>query len=82
MDVWEVVQTIRDNDGSLDFWSPSRTTSGTDPNVGNQNIVLVNTVPDPIRHRATPRTAIEPHVLPPCAISERRPARAALATPS
>lgn len=35
--------------GTLAFWSPSRTTSSTDPNNGNQNIALVNSVPDQIR---------------------------------
>jgi outer membrane receptor protein involved in Fe transport len=38
-----------DNNGSIGFWSPSRTTSTTNPDTGNQNVVLVNTVPDPIR---------------------------------
>jgi len=36
-------------DGTVGFWSPSRTTSTTNPNTGNQNVVLVNSVPDPIR---------------------------------
>lgn len=38
-----------DPDGDVGFWSPSRTTSTSNPNTGNQNVVLVNTVPEPIR---------------------------------
>ncbi|MDO8541961.1 MAG: TonB-dependent receptor plug domain-containing protein [Opitutaceae bacterium] len=38
-----------DPSGDIGFWSPSRTTSATTPDTGNQNIVLVNTVPEPIR---------------------------------
>ncbi len=38
-----------DNTGAVGFWSPSRTTNTTNPDTGNQNIVLVSTVPDPIR---------------------------------
>jgi len=37
------------------------------------------TAPDPTRHRATLRSAIEPHVLPPPAGAERRTVRDALA---
>lgn len=35
--------------GSIDFWSPSQTTSTTNPNTPNQNVFYVNTVPNPIR---------------------------------
>ncbi len=38
-----------DPSGTIGFWSPSRTTNSTNPDTGNQNIVLVNTVPEPIR---------------------------------
>ena len=38
-----------DTDGSLGWWGVSRTTSGTDPNVPNQNVALVSSTPDPIR---------------------------------
>jgi hypothetical protein len=38
-----------DTDGSVGFWGPSRTTSGADPNVPNQNVALVSSAPDPIR---------------------------------
>lgn len=38
-----------DENGKVGSWSPSRTTSSTDPNNGNQNVVLVSTVPEPIR---------------------------------
>jgi hypothetical protein len=38
-----------DGDGRVGFWSPSRTTSSTNPNNGNQNVVLLSTVPEPVR---------------------------------
>ncbi len=38
-----------DTDGTLAFWSPSRTTSSTNPNTGNQNVALVASVPEPVR---------------------------------
>jgi outer membrane receptor protein involved in Fe transport len=38
-----------DTNGSVGWWGPSRTTSGADPNVPNQNVVLVSSTPDPIR---------------------------------
>ncbi len=50
-----------DPDGTIGFWSPDRTTSSTNPNTGNQNIVLVNSVPDPIR-ATQPLFASDPSV--------------------
>ncbi len=38
-----------DNTGAVGYWSPSQTTSTTNPNTPIQPIVLVNSVPDPIR---------------------------------
>ncbi|MES2691869.1 MAG: TonB-dependent receptor plug domain-containing protein [Verrucomicrobiota bacterium] len=38
-----------DNDGSIGYWGPGRTTSTTTPNTPDQNFIIVNTVPDPIR---------------------------------
>ncbi len=38
-----------DTDGSIGYWGPGRTSSTNTPEGRNQNIVLVNTVPDPIR---------------------------------
>lgn len=38
-----------DNDGSIGYWGPSRTTNTNTPNTPNENYVIVNSVPDQIR---------------------------------
>lgn len=46
---FRTLSTLFIDHGTVGFWSPSRSTSTTNPNVGNQNVVLVNSVPEPIR---------------------------------
>lgn len=46
---FRTLSTLFIDNGTVGFWSPSRTTSSNNPNVGNQNIVLVNSVPEPVR---------------------------------
>lgn len=43
------LSTLFIDDGTIGFWSPSRTTSSMNPNVGNQNVVLVSSAPEPVR---------------------------------
>ncbi|MBM3852476.1 MAG: TonB-dependent receptor [Verrucomicrobia bacterium] len=38
-----------DTDGSIGYWGPGRTSSTNTPEGRNQNIVVVNTVPEPVR---------------------------------
>ncbi|MDO8545585.1 MAG: TonB-dependent receptor plug domain-containing protein [Opitutaceae bacterium] len=46
---FRTLSTLFIDNGTVGFWSPSRTTSSTSPEVGNQNVVLVNTVSEPVR---------------------------------
>ena len=46
---FSTLSTLFIDQNGLGFWSPSRTTSTTNPGTPNQNVFLVNTTPEPIR---------------------------------
>ena len=51
-----------DTNGSIGYWGPGRTSSTTTPEGRNQSVVVVNTVPEPIRSTSQPLFSSDPSV--------------------